>query len=132
MAVSEYGYSVEVPEGYDEAVIRTRLALRAEGFSILTEMHVGGLLDPQAGNERQYLFMGVWNPTLSHERLETDLQVATHLPCNVVIQETGSSALVAALDPADDVDTSDPDTERATDSARTALNRVLDAVARPV
>lgn len=129
--MSEYGYRVEVPDGYDEAVIRTRLALRAEGFSILTEMHVGGLLDPQAGDERQYLFMGVWNPTLSHERLETDLQVAFHLPCNVVIQETGSSALVAALDPADDVDTSDPATEELTDAARTALNRVLDTVAGP-
>lgn len=130
--MSEYGYSVEVAEGYDEAVVRTRLALRAEGFSILTEMNVGGLLNPDAGDERQYLFMGAWNPTLSHEWLETDLQVAFHLPCNVVIQETGSSALVAALDPADEVDASDPDTERAADAARTALNRVLDTVAGPV
>lgn len=130
--MSEYGYKAEVSEGYDEAVIRTRLALRAEGFSILTEMHVGGLLGSKAGDERQYLFMGVWNPTLSHERIETDLQVAVHLPCNVVIQETGSSAIVAALDPTDDVDTSDPGTEQVTDAARAALNRVLNTVSGPV
>lgn len=130
--MSEYGYKVEVSEGYDEAIVRTRLALRTEGFSILTEMHVGGLLDPKAGAGRQYLFMGVWNPTLSQERIETDLQVAVHLPCNVVIQETGSSAIVAALDPADDADVSDPGTEQVTDAARDALNRVLSIVSGPV
>ena len=58
--MTDYGYSVEVLDGYDEAVVRTRLALRAEGFSILTEMHVGGLLGPEGGNERQYLIMGAW------------------------------------------------------------------------
>src|SRR5918993_425443 len=63
--MSEYGYSVEVPEGYDEAVLRARLALRGEGFSILSEMHVGGMLGPQTGSERQYLIMGVYDAARS-------------------------------------------------------------------
>lgn len=132
--MTEYGYSVEVPEGYDEAVVRARLALRAHGFSILSEMHVGGMLGPDAGNERQYLFMGVWNSAMSQRRLDQELQVAVHLPCNVVVQESGASALVAALDPADTAEI--PDDAGAApvavlEEARGALTRVLRMVADP-
>lgn len=124
--MTEYGYSAEVSEGYDEAVIRTRLALKAEGFSILTEMHVGGMLGPEAGPDRQYLIMGAWSPATSSRELSSGLQVAVHLPCNVVIQETGPAALVACLDPAED---SGADvTEEVAVQARAAVARVLERV----
>jgi uncharacterized protein (DUF302 family) len=132
--MTEYGYSVEVPEGYDEAVVRARLALKAEGFSILSEMHVGGMLGPGAGEERQYLFMGVWNSAMSQRRLDQELQVAVHLPCNVVVQESGSGALVAALDPADAAEVpADGGGEPGAvlEEARVALARVLQMVADP-
>lgn len=132
--MTEYGYSVEVPEGYDEAVVRARLALRANGFSILSEMHVGGMLGPQAGDERQYLFMGVWNSAMSQRRLDQELQVAVHLPCNVVVQETGPAAVVAALDPADTAELpADAGASPAAivEEARGALERVLRAVVDP-
>ncbi len=131
VAMSGYGFSVEVPEGYDEAVLRARLALRGEGFSILSEMHVGGLLGPEAGTERQYLFMGVWNAAVNQRRLDHELQVAVHLPCNMVVQETGSSAMVAALDPADTVEDVDAASAAVVDEARAALGRVLDKVRVP-
>ena len=129
--MSEYGYTVEVPEGYDEAVTRTRIALRSEGFSILTEMHVGGMLPgDEFGSERQYLIMGIYNSAVSSERIAADLQVAVHLPCNFVIQEVGKGAVVAALDPAE---TSDPSqtTPELLDGARVALARTLQAVEGP-
>ncbi|HYO61386.1 MAG TPA: DUF302 domain-containing protein [Actinomycetota bacterium] len=132
--MTEYGYSVEVPEGYDEAVVRARLALKAHGFSILSEMHVGGLLGPEAGSERQYLFMGVWNSAVSQRRLDQELQVAVHLPCNVVVQETGPAAMVAALDPADSVEVpagAGVSAAEILEEARGALARVLGAVAEP-
>ena len=122
--MTEQGYSVEVAEGYDEAVVRARLALRGEGFSILTEMHVGGVLGPEAGSERQYLIMGAWDPAVATRDLDRGLSVAVHLPCNVVVSETGSSAMVSALDPADVVDDATVSAE-VTDAAREALGRVL-------
>jgi uncharacterized protein (DUF302 family) len=125
----DYGYSVEVAAGYDEAVTRTRLALRAEGFSIITEMHVGGLLGPEGGAERQYLIMGAWAPAVSEREVALDLHVAVHLPCNFVVQETGASALVAALDPAEGVDEGSPENAATADVARAALARVLERVA---
>lgn len=127
--MSEYGYTVEVPEGYDEAVLRTRLALRGEGFSILSEMHVGGLLSPDAGSERQYLIMGAWSGAVSEIVIDPQLKGAVHLPCNVVVQEHGDGAIVAALDPADATEGTIP--EALSQAARNALSRVLRKVEVP-
>ena len=125
--MSDYGYAVEIPAGYYEAVIRTRLALRGEGFSILTESHVGGMLGPQAGDERQYLFMGAWNTGITTEP-DTDVRVALNLPCNVVVQEKGTVALVAALDPLDSVDATDDRSRTVAQDARAALTRAFDRI----
>ena len=122
--MTEYGYSLEVPAGYDEAVIRTRLALKGEGFSILTESHVAGLLGPEAGTERQYLIMGAWN-TGRHEDHSDEVRVAVNLPCNVVIQETPPTAIVAVLDPHDSIDPSDPVSVEVAEAAKAALGRAF-------
>lgn len=129
--MSEYGYTVEVPEGYDEAVTRTRIALRVEGFSILTEMHVGGMLPAQEfGTDRQYLIMGIYNAAVSSKRIDSDLQVAVHLPCNFVVQEVSGGAVVAALDP---TELSDPaqTTPELLDEARAALERTMGRIGAP-
>ena len=128
--MSDYGYSVEIPEGYDEAVMRTRLAMRAEGFSVVTEMHVGGLLGPEQGTERQYLIMGAWNAATTQE-IEGGVSAAIHLPCNVVVQELKGGAMVAALDPRESVTEESDVPDAAVDLARNALGRMLQKVATP-
>ncbi|MDP9067259.1 MAG: DUF302 domain-containing protein [Actinomycetota bacterium] len=127
--MSDYGYTVEVPQGYDEAVLRARLAMKGEGFSIISEMHVGGMLGPDAGDQRQYLIMGVWNAPVSHRHIDSQLQAAVHLPCNVVVQEVDSGAIVAALDPVDTVEEADERSRAAATLARDALERMLRLVA---
>ena len=127
--MSSYGYTIDVSEGYDEAVLRSRLALKSEGFSILSEMHVGGMLGPEAGDERQYLIMGVWNDSVSDKQIGSDLKVAVHLPCNLVVQEDGEKAVVAALDPMDALEPTEEHMVTATEQLRAALQRVLDKVA---
>jgi uncharacterized protein (DUF302 family) len=129
--MSAYGYSVEVEEGYDEAVLRSRLALRAEGFSIITEAHVGEALGAGPGRDRQYLILGAWAPAVEERVLGSDVHVAVHFPCNFVVQETGATALVAALDPAEDLeDDAGPEALAARD-ARAALQRVLARLSAP-
>lgn len=128
--MSSYGYTTDVAEGYDEAVLRSRLAFKSEGFSILSEMHVGGMLGPEAGDERQYLIMGVWNSSVSDKQIGSDLKVAVHLPCNIVIQETGSSAVVAALDPVDALEPSEPGTLEAVELLQSALERFMEKVGK--
>ena len=130
--MTEYGYTVEVPEGYDEAVVRARLAFKGEGFSIITESHVGGLLGPEAGEGRQYLIMGAWNSSAQGRDLGSDLQVAVHLPCNVVVQEVGASAIVAVLDPVDALEGEAPVPTEIAVQARDAIKRALGRVESPV
>ena len=125
--MSDQGFVVQVDDGYDEAVVRTRLALKAEGFSIITEMHVGGVLGEEAGDERQYLIMGGWSRPGEKQGVDSDLQVAVYLPCNIVISETGASAMVAALDPMEDVEQGD-DNSALAGTARDALTRALGRV----
>lgn len=127
--MSEYGYSVRVPTDYDEAVVRARLAFRGEGFSILSEMHVGGMLGPEAGQERQYLIMGVWNSILSEKHIGKDLRAAVHLPCNLVVQEMDEGSMIAALDPVETLEPNDPDALAATEVLKHALERVLIRIA---
>lgn len=129
--MSEYGYAVEVAEGYDEAVVRTRLALKGEGFSIITEMHVGGVLGDEGGDERQYLFMGAWTPDVVERDLAPEVRAAMHLPCNVVIQESGAAAIVAALDPGEDAGGADERIVSVVETARAALERVLLRISDP-
>ena len=127
--LSGYGYTVDVPEGYDEAVIRARLAMKGEGFSILSEMHVGGLLGPEMGDSRQYLIMGIWNSAVSQKQIDNDMRAGVHLPCNVVVQETPGGATVAVLDPLDVVEGADESTLQAAEVAREALGRMLQRIA---
>ena len=127
--MSEYGYTVQVPEGYDEAVLRARLAMKGEGFSIISEMHVGGMLGPEAGDQRQYLIMGMWNAPVSQRHIDPQLQAGVHLPCNVVVQEVEAGAIVAALDPLDVVQDADAPAVAAAGVAREALGRMLRSVA---
>jgi uncharacterized protein (DUF302 family) len=127
--MTDYGYSVEVPDGYDEAVIRTRLALKGAGFSIITEAHVGGMLGPEAGSARQYLIMGAYGAATNRKDVADDLEIAVHLPCNVVIQETENAAVVAALDPQDGADLSDEKIAVAAVQATDALRGALAVVA---
>jgi uncharacterized protein (DUF302 family) len=129
--MTDYGYQVEIPEGYDEAVMRTRLALRAEGFSVITEMHVGGILSPDAGPGRQYLIMGAWDAD-TNSTSDSDLRVAVQIPCNVVIHEHENRALVAVLDPEEGADAVEENVAVAAADARNALQRVLEKVTRPV
>ena len=129
--MSEYGFSVEVPDGYDEAVLRTRLAIKAEGFSILTEMNVGGMLGPEAGTDRQYLIMGTYSSATSSKRIDPEIQVAVHLPCNFVVQEIPPKVMVAALDPEETVDPSQT-TPQAIEEARSAVVRALNRVTEPL
>ena len=126
--MAEYGFTVEVPEGYDEAVLRTRLALRGAGFSIITEAHVGGMLGPQAGSDRQYLIMGAYQARTLQKELDAGIQAAVHVACNVVVQEQDGSALVAALDPEDDVDPANDAQVVTAQTARAALRDVLEKV----
>lgn len=99
-AVSYY-FSKTIEAKFDDAVSRTREALKQEGFGVITEIDVRETLKSKIGVDfRPYLILGACNPTMAYEALQVEDKVGAMLPCNVVVQERSASTVeIAAIDP---------------------------------
>ncbi|MEV7982823.1 DUF302 domain-containing protein [Streptomyces sp. NPDC086519] len=98
-----YDRTVHLDTDFATAVARTRDALAAQGFGILTEIDVTATLKaklgPAAADMEDYLILGACNPALAHRALDTDRSIGLLLPCNVVVRRDGDRTAVQALDP---------------------------------
>lgn len=126
---------LDVPPAAAEA--RTRQALAAEGFGVITEIDMRATLKQKLGVEfRPYVILGACNPPIAHQALQAELEVGLLLPCNVVVYEGDrpGSSVVAALDPVAQLSLAGRDDIRPlAEAVRSRLVRVLEAVvAAPV
>lgn len=96
-----YYFGKTISSSFEDAVARTTVALKAEGFGIITEIDVKKTLQEKIGVAfRSYRILGACNPQLAYEALEFEDKIGTMLPCNVVVQQTGDHQIeVAAIDP---------------------------------
>lgn len=95
-----YYFSTRVSGPFADALDRTRAALQAEGFGIISEIDVARTLKEKIGVDfRPYTILGACNPALAHEALKLEDKVGTMLPCNVVVQATEDGVEIAAIDP---------------------------------
>jgi uncharacterized protein (DUF302 family) len=95
-----YGFGVTIPVPYAEAVERTRAALKAQGFGVLTEIDVRQTLKEKRGVDfRPYVILGACNPLLAERALAAELDLGLLLPCNVVVYEAAEGSVVEAMDP---------------------------------
>jgi uncharacterized protein (DUF302 family) len=130
-----YGFGVMVPLTYEAAVQRTRDALAAEGFGVLTEIDVAATLKKKLGVDRSpYVILGACNPPLAHRALELEPDIGLLLPCNVVVyaSERPGWTTVAALDPEAALRlTGRADIAPLAAEVKSRLQRVIAAVERP-
>ena len=82
------GLGRTVAIGYEEALEKTRRALEAEGFGVLTTIDVKATLKQKLDVQHPpFMILGACNPPLAHRALTAAPEIGVMLPCNVVVRE---------------------------------------------
>jgi uncharacterized protein (DUF302 family) len=130
--VIDYGFGVDLDSSLDEAVERTRAALQAEGFGVLTTIDVRETMREKLGVEMEpYVILGACNPQLAHRGLQAAPDLGLLLPCNVTVRESGGRSQVMAVDPQKmlGIVGADPELAAVAGEAARRLRRVADSLA---
>lgn len=114
---------------YDDALARIPDALKSEGFGVLTQIDVKDTLHKKIGVDfRRYMILGACNPHLAHRALSSELDIGVMLPCNVIVYEDDSHAVVHAVDPMQTIAATNPELKPIADEVRQRLSRALDRI----
>lgn len=85
---------------FDAVDSRTRAALTANGFGVLTEIDVAATMKKKIGVEMSpYLILGACNPQMAHQAIGLEPRVGAMLPCNVILRAVEGGVEVSAIDP---------------------------------
>ena len=79
---------------------RTRKALAARGFGVLTEIDVKATMKNKIDKEMDaYKILGACNPNMAWQAIGIEPRVGAMLPCNVILRQLGDGVEVSAIDP---------------------------------
>lgn len=131
-----YTLSTTIALPWAEALDRTRDALSAQGFGVLTEIDVRSTFEAKLGTEAaeavgDYVILGACNPALASRALAAEPEMGALLPCNVVVRRSknAGATTVEAIDPQTMARLSAaPAVKEVADDAGARLRKVLDAL----
>ncbi|HEY8852642.1 MAG TPA: DUF302 domain-containing protein [Gemmatimonadaceae bacterium] len=131
---TRYGIGTTIPLEYALAVERTKEALAAEGFGVLTEIDVAATLKKKLDVDfRPYVILGACNPPLAYRALTAERDIGLLLPCNVVVyaDDMPGRSVVAVMDPVEALQLSGNEEIRPlAEDVKARLTRVLEAIER--
>jgi len=131
-----YTLSTTISLPWAEALDRTRDALSAQGFGILTEINVRSTFEAKLGTEAadavgDYVILGACNPALASRALAAEPEMGALLPCNVVVRRSKDAGVttIEAIDPQTMVQFSaSPAVKEVADDAGSRLRKTLAAL----
>jgi uncharacterized protein (DUF302 family) len=83
----QLGYEVDLPLAFQAAVGIAKIALKAEGFGVLTEIDLqAAFRDKLSQDFHPYTILGACNPPLAFAALSADPAIGLLLPCNVTVE----------------------------------------------
>lgn len=128
------GFTAALNVGFDQAVTRTKDALKAEGFGIISEIDMQAAFKEKLGRDfRRFVILGACNPPLAFQAISTDPEVGLLLPCNVTVEAASDTAsIVRIVDPVRLLEASTmaalPEFEAIAKDAHDRLTRVAEAL----
>lgn len=130
----QYTYTAVVPASWEEVVAKTKAALAAQGFGVLSEINIRDTFAAKLGEGAaaavgDYVILGACNPHLASRALAAEPELGALLPCNVVVRRGAGdpATTVHAIDPQTMVQLSDSDAVReVADDAGARLRAALD------
>lgn len=97
-----YYFKKELNLSFDESVETVIVALKKQGFGILTDIDVKKTLKEKLNVEfSNYRILGACNPSLALKALKAELDIGLLLPCNVVVYEKDGKVIVSFINPSD-------------------------------
>ena len=114
----------------DEIDARTRTALAARGFGVLTEIDVQATMKKKLDVDMQpYRILGACNPEMAFKAIGMEPRVGAMLPCNVILRTVEGGVEVSAIDPVESMRAIDnPDLKSVAGQVRSLLVSVIEAI----
>lgn len=124
-------YKREISCSVDEAIERVSQALKGEGFGVLTRIDFHLKVKEKLNKEMlPTVILGACKPSLAFEAFQHNSDVASLLPCNVVVRDLGrgKTSIEVAKPTAMMEILGDPELVKLSRDADLQLKRVLEAM----
>ena len=115
---------------FEEVDKRTREALSAQGFGVLTEIDVKATMKKKIDKDMDdYRILGACNPNMAWEAMGLEPKVGSMLPCNVILRSVEGGVEVSAIDPlASMAGIANDELKSVAGQVRNMMQKVVDAV----
>jgi uncharacterized protein (DUF302 family) len=98
--MEEMSYNATLNIGFDEAIQQVTVALKEEGFGIISRIDLHATFKEKIDKEiAPHVILGACNPTLAYTAVTAMPEASLMLPCNVTVQQEDDIVAVRITNP---------------------------------